>query len=541
VIAMRALALVLACLPLSALAEDFPLPSRVSAVTLYPQGASVTREATFSVPAGAHDLILADLPEGTPLASVRVSVDGARMGGVRTRNDYVPPRPPQESAALIAARAEVERLEAALRAARAGVEDIRLVAEAARARIAFLEGIGQGDGLAALGPGALRDLAGMIGTETLAARRESAEALRRAEAAERDLKDLTEELARAQQALKALVPEAEARAMLSVAISADAAAEGRLSVTYTIPDAGWQPLYDLHLARESGQVRIDRGAFVQQETGENWTDVALTLSTRRPSEQGAPGEVYPWIPRLVDPDEIRPMPSMKAEEGLLSMAAPAPVAEADMARAEFDGLAVSYSYPAPVSVATGADRVRLMLPPLEVAARIEARAVPLVDETAFLVARLTPPAEEVLLPTPEARFYLDGRYTGQRWLPLVPGGEEVALSFGPIEGLRLSRVIRTRTESDRGLISRASQMREEVEIIVENLTGTDWPVHLIDRVPVSEQEDLRITWQADPAPDETDLDDARGILGWRFDLPERDRRLINLVTRMNWPEGKLLQ
>jgi len=537
---MRALALVLVCLPLSALAEDFRLPSRVSAVTLYPQGASVTREATFSVPAGAHDLILADLPEGTPLASVRVSVDGARMGGVHTRNDYVPPRPPQESAALIAARAEVERLEATLRAARAGVEDIRLEAEAARARIAFLEGIGQGDGLAALGPGALRDLAGMIGAETLAARRESAEAVRRAEAAERDLKDLTEELLRAQQALKALVPEAEARAMLSVAISADAAAEGRLSVTYTIPDARWQPLYDLHLARASGQVRIERGAFVQQETGENWTDVALTLSTRRPSEQGTPGEVYPWIPRIGDPDEIRPMPRVKAEEGMM-MTAPMAEVAADVARAEFDGLAVSYSYPAPVSVATGADRVRLMLPPLEVAARIEARAVPLVDETGFLVALLTPPAEEVLLPTPEARFYLDGRYTGQRWLPLVPGAEEVALSFGPIEGLRLSRVLRNRSEGDRGLITRASEMREEVEIIVENLTGASWPVHLIDRVPVSEQEDLRITWQADPAPDETDLDDARGILGWRFDLAAQSRRTVTLSTRMTWPEGKVLQ
>lgn len=538
---MRALALVLACLPLSALAGEFSLPSRVSAVTLYPQGANVTREASFSVPEGAHDLILADLPEGTPLASVRVSVSGARMGGVRTRNDYVPPRPPQESAALIAARAEVERLEAALRSARAGVEDIRLEAEAARARIAFLEGIGQGDGLAALGPGALRDLAGMIGTETLAARRESTDALRRAEAAERDLEDLVEALARAQQALEALVPEAGARAMLSVAISADAPAEGRLSVTYTIPDAGWQPLYDLHLARESGQVRIERGAFVQQATGENWTDVALVLSTRRPSDQGAPGEIWPWIPRIVDPDDIRPMPRIKGGEERLSMAADAPAPEADMARADFEGLSVSYSYPAPVSVATGADRVRLMLPPLETAARIEARAVPLVDETAFLVARLTPPAEEVLLPTPEARFYLDGRYTGQRWLPLVPGGEEVTLSFGPIEGLRLSRVIRTRSEGDRGLISRASEMREEVEITVENLTATAWPVHLIDRVPVSEQEDLRVTWQADPAPDETDLDDARGILGWHFDLAAQSRRTVTLSTRLSWPEGKMLQ
>ncbi|MBE0453729.1 MAG: DUF4139 domain-containing protein [Roseovarius sp.] len=537
---MRALTLCLACLPLAALADDIPLSSRVSAVTLYPQGASVIREAPFSVPAGAHELILADLPKGTPLATVRVTLDGARMGGVSTRNDYVPPRPETDDAARNAARAEVERLQDALRTARAGIADIRLEAEAAHARIAFLEGIGRGEGMATLGPDALRDLAAMIGSETLSARRESAEATRRAEAAERGLQDLTQELDRAEQALKALVPETEARAMLAVSVATETATEGTLRVTYTIPDAGWQPLYDLHLARDTGALRIERGAFVHQNTGENWADVALTLSTRRPSEQGAPGQIWPWIPRLVDPDEIDPMPRMKAEVVAMS-AAPMAEAAADMARPEFDGLSVRYSYPAPVNVATDADRVRLMLPSIEALARIEARAVPLLDETAFLAARVTIPAEEVLLPTPEARFYLDGRYTGQRWLPLVTGGDAVALSFGPIDGLRLSRVIRARTEGDRGLITRATEAREEVEIAVENLTGETWPLHLIDRVPVSEQSDLRITWEAAPRPDESDVENRRGVLGWNFDLPPGERHTITLTTRMNWPEGKVLR
>lgn len=536
---MRALTLWLACLPLAAIADDIPLTSRVSAVTLYPQGASVIREVPFAVPAGAHDLILADLPEGTPLAAIRVTLDGARMGGVSTRSDYVPPRPETESAAYTAAKAEVERLQDALRDARSGVADIRLEAAAARARVAFLEGIGQGKGLAALGPDALRDLAMMIGAETLAAHRESADAIRRAEAAERGLETLTQELARAEQALKALVPETQARAMLAVSITAETAAEGTLRITYTIPDAGWEPLYDLHLARDTGTVRIERGAFVHQHTGENWRDVVLTLSTRRPSEQGAPGEIRPWIPRLVDPDEITPMPRAKAE-GSAMRAAPVLETAADMARPEFDGLAISYAYPAPVNVATGADRVRLMLPALEAMAEIEARAVPLLDETAFLMGRVTIPAEEVLLPTQEARFYLDGRYTGQRRLPLVAGGDAVDLAFGPIEGLRLSRVVRNRSEGDRGLITRASEAREEVEIAVENLTGETWPLHLLDRVPVSEQTDLRITWDAAPPPDEKDVEDRRGILGWRIDLPPGERRAITLTTRMSWPEGKVL-
>lgn len=538
---MRALPLMLALVPLPLWAADIPLTSRVSAVTLYPQGATVTREVAYNAPAGQNDLILADLPQGTPLASIRVAVTGARMGGVTTRSDYVPPREAADSPALIAARAEVERLEQALREARAGIEDIRLEAEAARARIAFLGQIGQQDSGAALEVDRLRDLAGMIGAETLAAKQAEAEANRRAEAAERGLKDQIEELARAVQALSALVPENEARAMLAVAISSDAATTGTLTVTYTIPDAGWQPLYDLHLARDTGALRIERGAFVQQATGENWQDVALTLSTLRPSEQTDPGTLWPWIPRIGDPDEIRPLTRGKAEGALMSAAAPAAESDAaEVAIADFDGLSVSYSYPAPVSIASGADRVRLMLGPLESTAEIVAQAVPMLDASAFLMARLINDTGEILLPTAEARFYLDGRYVGQRWMNQIAAGAEADLSFGPIDGLRLTRLVTNRNEGDRGLITKSNEMTESVEIKIENLTGETWPLRVLDRVPVSEQEDLKITWQADPAPTEQDVDGQRGILSWAFDLPAGESRIITLQTRLTWPETKVL-
>lgn len=539
---MRALSLMLALAPLPLWAADIPLTSRVSAVTLYPQGATVTREVAFDAPAGQHDLILADLPQGTPLASVRVALSGARIGGVTTRSDYVPPRDAADSPALIAARAEVDRLEEALRDARAGIEDIRLEAEAARARIAFLGQIGERNGGAELSADQLRDLAGMIGAETLAAKQAETEATRRAEAAERALRDQLEALARAEQALAALVPEDQARAMLAVAILNDAATTGTLTVTYTIADAGWQPLYDLHLARDSGVLRIERGAFVQQSTGENWQDVALTLSTLRPSNQTEPGQIWPWLPRIEDPDAILPFARKEAEGALLSMAAPAAEADAaEVAVASFDGLSVTYSYPAPVSVASGADRVRLMLQPLETGSRIVVQAVPMLDATAFLMARLTNDTGELLLPTAEARFYLDGRYVGQRWLNLIAAGAEADLSFGPIEGLRLKRLVTSRNEGDRGIITKSNEMTETVEITVENLTGQVWPLRVLDRVPVSEQQDLKITWQADPAPTEQDVDGQRGILGWAFDLPAGETRTIGVQTRLTWPETKVLR
>lgn len=542
---MRSLVLPLLLCAGPALADEIALSSRVSAVTLYPDGATVTREVPFTAPAGAHDLILADLPRDTPLASARVTMEwvtgeGARMGGITTRADYVPPRDSAERPELQAARAEVERLEEALRRARADVEDIQLQAEAARARVAFLDRIGQGDGVAALGVEEVRALARMIGTESLDARQDAAEATRRAEAAERGLKDRIEALDAARQAVKALVPEDAARAMLSVAILAEAEIDGRMTVTYTIPDAGWQPLHDLHLARETGTLRIERGAFVHQSTGENWRDVALTLSTLRPSGQTEPGQILPWIPRIGDPDEIRPM--MVEESGAASLSRAAPMADsAVVATPRFDGLSVSYDYPSPVDVATGADRVRLMLGPVETQAEIVAKAVPMVDDTAFVAARFTNDTPEVLLPTPQARFFLDGAYVGQRDIGLIAAGAEAELAFGPIDGLRLIRRIEDRGEGARGIIRTSSRITEAVVIEVENLTEEAWPLRVIDRVPVSEQDALDITWQADPSPTERDVDGDRGILAWEFDLPAGATQTIRLDTELSWPEDKVLR
>ncbi|TCO73343.1 DUF4139 domain-containing protein [Rhodovulum euryhalinum] len=541
---MRALVLCLALTPTALWADDIPLASTVTAVTLYPYGASVTRRVAFEMPAGRHRLILTDLPKSTPLAGVRVAVEGATLGSVSARSDFVPPRTPLKTALLESAEATVEDLENQLRTAEAEVDAIRLEADAARARIAFLGRIGSGQAGAPLDVGALRDIAAMIEDKTLEALRKALAAEERAAAADRGLKDLREALDEARQTLAALVPEDEARALVAVEVSAEAAASGELSVSYTIPEAGWMPVYDLRLDRAEGLLAIERGAFVSQDTGENWAGVALTLSTVRPSEQAAPSPVWPELRRIGDPDDMFKRPRAAMESATVGAAiddAPMPAPAVEIAQALSDGLSVSYAYPQPVDIAAGADRVRLALGTLTSPAEIAARAAPLWDATAFVVAEFTNASDEVILPTGEALFHLDGRFVGQQPIAAIPAGGEAELAFGPIDGLRLTRQVLDRTEGDRGVIRKANEWVEEVRIEAKNLTGEAWPIRLVDRVPYSEQQDLKITWQATPDPAETDIDGKRGVLEWRFDLGAGETREVSLSTRMTWPEGMVLQ
>ncbi len=544
---MRALTALLAIAPSLLFAEEFALTSDVSAVTIYPQGATVTRVIPFDLPAGQHDLILTDLPHSTPIHSLRVSVDGARMGSLAVRSDFVPPRPREEGAAITAAEDEVKRLERALRDGLAGVEAIALEQQAAEARVQFLRQLAEGDGIADMKVDALRDLVGMIGEETLAAQKLALDARLRAEDARMALEDLEEELDAARQALRALVPEAEERAMLAVSVSAEDQTSGALTVTYNIHEATWRPVYDVRLDRKSGALTVERGALLTQHTGENWSDVALTLSTVRPSEQTEPGQVWPLRRWIEDPaDGPIPLPAgdmaqdmaLGAEMSRKARAAEPVLAEA--ASAAFDGLAVTYSYPSPVSVASKADNIRISLGALTTSAKLVAQAVPLSDTSAFLIARITNDMGELILPGP-AMYYLDDRFVGGAKLDLIAAGDRADLAFGPIDGLQLKRTVLNRNEGDRGVISKSNERTEKIEIEVRNLTGDTWPLRLLDHVPYSEQEDLEVSWHAQPKPDAQDVDGKRGVLAWEFELGAGEVKTIRLEQALQWPEGMILR
>ena len=178
-------------------ADDIPLTSRVTDVTLYPQGATIHRAVPFSTPAGQHDLILIDLPAQTDLDTVRVSVTGATMGSVTARRDFVPPRDDESTSAFEAAEEKVVQMERALSADRARIARIRLAQDAAEAQVTFLAQLGTGESAAQMDVTGLRDLAQMIGEQTLAARQAAHDAALEAEEAERGLKDALEALDKA--------------------------------------------------------------------------------------------------------------------------------------------------------------------------------------------------------------------------------------------------------------------------------------------------------------------------------------------------------
>jgi uncharacterized protein (TIGR02231 family) len=271
----------------------------------------------------------------------------------------------------------------------------------------------------------------------------------------------------------------------------------------------------------------------------------LVLSTARPGDQIAPGGAWSYLRRIISEDALAREATGMADEPMPlqrnSAVISTPMTETTpiVARADFSGVAVSYVYPNRVDIRNGVEDLRLPLDQLTFDADVWAEATPMTDPIAYRMAEITNTTDEILLPG-RAVLHADGTMIGVSYLPLLAAGAGLDLGFGPLDGLRLTRITPDRSEGDRGVFSSSNQLVERTVLTVENLTSQDWDVLLRDAVPYSEQDDLQVSLTAVPEPTRRDPEGARGIVEWDLSVPAGTEQQVVMETTLRWPSGFVL-
>ena len=252
--------------------------SRITAVTLYARGARVRRTATIAIARGQTRARIGGLPVAVLDGTVRIEAAGAVVAAAHVGLDAPPPdtaadeEPPELRAARLRvarADAEVERIDAAL-------------AVLAASPIALhAPGAGDAEPLAAWSAvvEARRQLMRLRTERELALRDQAAAARREADEARLALAAAADRDRRAGSARPAKQHELRKHVELEL----EGEGEGgtvTVELEYQVAAARWSPSY---VARLDGErVMFELRATVAQATGEDWTGVALRLSTAEP-------------------------------------------------------------------------------------------------------------------------------------------------------------------------------------------------------------------------------------------------------------------
>lgn len=535
-----------ALVPCVAFADLFEARSTVSEATIYVRGASVQREATLSLPAGTHQITFRDIPLnfGTLEAdSLQTQVSSGVLGQVSVGSETLDERDYRASVSDLPEYAVYVEIEDKLAQAEQDVDLINLEITAADDALRFISGLVAPETATAA---EVAEFSQMVRAQSLEARLAAQDARVRSRAAAEIVADLKLDLDAAEAALTKIVPMDNDRLRITFDLTLEAPTDVDVSFKYLTESASWAPTYQATLDTVENTLQLERTLAVLQGTGESWVDVDLSVSTDMPFQSVAPSEVYEYIRRLIDPVQTRSVQKMEmAADVNMSLAEPMMEvrsgAVAETASVRSYGLSHSYDYPRPVTLLSSNEaHTELALDAISLVPDLTLRAVPLYNDAGYLIGDVTNDSGEALLQGP-VKLFRDGAYIGSHHLSSVVDGAEFTMPFGRVDGVKVSRVVLDRNEGDRGFISKSNETSSSVRIDVENLTNRAWPVEVLDRVSVSEQDDLEIRWTARPMPTEQGVDDRRGVLSWRFDLGAGASKSIELDENLRWPEGQILR
>ena len=538
-----------------AFAADFIAQSKIDAVTVFPSGAEVTRIAEQKFEAGDHTLVFENLPGDLQAETIRVegSSNGSiEIGSVDSKTVTVPTG--DTDAARKALEAEIEKLQDERTVLDQTITDAEyqksLMQQLASGAFTAPTKDGETKVFGAPELGSLLDLVG--GKLQVLSRTVMDSKVRQ--------RDIDKQVYELQVKIDALAPQEVTRTTVTVHLSMPAAADGTFKIKYRIAQAGWHPIYDARLTSPdqatSARIELVRRAEVMQSTTENWSDVALTLSTARPVGATAAPDLQPdMLEYYRQRGEADALSSVGG--ALQRMDAPKPASEAvaedgsilkdkkdeeeknvvqAQAEMQIAGFQALYAIPGRVSVDNTGTAKKVRIGTDNFDARLMARSVPKLDPNAYLTASFTLAGETPMLPGP-VMLYRDGVFMGQGYVPMLSPGEETRLGFGADDLIKVKRAEVKRISGEEGILTTSNTDARAYDITVKNLHGFAIPVTVIDQMPVSTVEDITVeTLPGMTVPSIKDFEKKPGVLAWNFVLEPKAEKTIKHGFKITMPE-----
>ena len=538
------------------------LQSKVTKVTVYSDRARVTRQAAVQVPTDATVFAFRSLPGWVDDGSVQVSVSAGRIVDVRVDRRFL-------SKATDASWQRVENQHAALSNQLAALTDEIAVLEAQKQQIEAIKAfsiakITQDTTIGDVSVKSYEDVLGFIGKSL----RATAKARREVKLQLDELKPKHDASARTLEDAKGLMKLEETTVL--VTLQGTAAAPATVELTYMLPGVTWEPVHELRASTtDAKNVEVVSFAAVTQTSGEDWGGAALSFSTQSTTQTMN----IPELDALTLGDThtatrtrtshassfTRAQSAFKGQNLLWNKVRQS---SAERERENFEqvyqsnidflevvqgrtvsifeslakrGTTAHFQAQPAQSVRGDGHPVRLLIGRSVLGSTQKIVAAPEQSLSAARTLAMTNATGQALLPGKVA-LYQDGTFLGLTDIDFIAKGERFSVFLGVAEQLKISRQL------DRKHSTLVRKTRNQMQILfivtVENLAAEEASFTLADRIPVSENKDIRID-KVSIAPGAKP--DSQGLLRWELTLKPGEKREFRIGYQVEYPAELVIE
>ena len=317
-----------------------------------------------------------------------------------------------------------------------------------------------------------------------------------------------------------------------------------VTITYVVNNAGWQPLYDIRASSLEDPLSLITKGKIYQNTGKDWTNVQMQVSTYRPkTNQNRP---------ILNPFYIKEQlayqrDDVQLEEVLVGQVAGlhvnslqarkskalSDVAVTEVLEQQFNAVYVLNSRQ---SIASTGKGQTIILDTKEVAADYVYHTVPKLKTEAFLLAKIKNWQSLNLLLT-EANIYFEGNFIGKTTINPNYSKDEYPLSLGIDD-----RVVVQYRLIDNGTTKRTLSTKKvdayAYEIVIRNNGPKPINIDILDQVPISQNNKIAIELLEDAGGD---FDKKTGSILWEKTIARGSSTTFTFSYEVQYPKEMVLQ
>ena len=320
-----------------------------------------------------------------------------------------------------------------------------------------------------------------------------------------------------------------------------------IKLHYQVRGASWEPTYQARLNTDNKQLNITASAVIAQQTGENWNNVPVILSTVNPNQTTT--SQLPRVERLSLYEEEQAKLSRYAQPMMES--APvvvsgrdsyggaenmAPLPSFTVSSQNKNGI-TEYRLPQRISIPSDGRRVRTIIDEQSGTSKLWLRSTPSAEAAAYWYASapfLTPAWADGSL-----QLYRDDNYVGQSRYD-YQSLKEQGIGFGIDPSLLVKRLTDEDKKGDKGVFNRQQTKTITQAYQFTNQHNRSMRMQVLGAEPVSSDDSIKVTATHTPAISKKDWNDNKGMVAWEFDLPSKQSQVLQSTYQISYPADKKL-
>ncbi|MCG3883016.1 DUF4139 domain-containing protein [Psychrobacter sp. Ps3] len=358
--------------------------------------------------------------------------------------------------------------------------------------------------------------------------------------------EIEQQQARAQDALNQLMAGSSTttqNSVTQVSVRTASRTPSNLKLHYQVRGASWQPTYQARLNTDTKQLSITASAIIAQQTGENWQNVPLILSSVNPN-QNATGQL-PYVQRLSLYDEQQqgsvaryaqpmmkaPVVVVSADESAGAMANMAPLPSFVVNRQDKNGI-TEYRLPQRVSIPSDGRRVRTVIDEQAGISKLWIRSTPSAELAGYWYASapfLTPAWVDGSL-----QLYRDDNYIGQTRYSYQLLKEQ-GIGFGVDNNMRVKQIVDEDKQGEKGAFNRIQTLTKTEAYQFTNQHNKTVSLQVLGSEPISRDDNLKVSATHTPPISERDWNSNQGVVAWDFKLAPQQSQVVQSTSQISYP------